>query len=117
MTKTIAIAVIVISALSSFAQAGQPIIPENFGEKLVLGMTTMSPTMTTMLPTATTSPNKTMYKIVAAREDINYFVASKGAVRTAQFEGAMELVREINNLDQESASDMELAQAVLAELQ
>ena len=51
--------------------------------------------------------------VVQAREDAASFVASNGRIRGAQLEAALRHLRE-GNLAARQASDMELAQAILA---
>jgi uncharacterized protein (TIGR02448 family) len=59
----------------------------------------------------TTSPDN---KVVAqARDDAASFVASDGRIRGAQLEAALRLLRE-RNVDAQRATDMQLAQAILA---
>jgi uncharacterized protein (TIGR02448 family) len=104
MNKKIGFAVIAISTLSTMAPA--------YGASDKLEATTMSPFATTFGPTLTTSYARK--EIVAAQDDIANFVASNGKIRTARFENAMAIVRQMNNV--QAAQDMELAQAVLADL-
>lgn len=51
--------------------------------------------------------------VLAARDDAAAFVASNGRVRGAQLESALRLLREKRD-DARTASDMRLAQAILA---
>jgi uncharacterized protein (TIGR02448 family) len=51
--------------------------------------------------------------VLQARDDAASFVASEGRIRGAQLEAAMRHLRE-RNADARRASDMELAQAILA---
>jgi uncharacterized protein (TIGR02448 family) len=60
----------------------------------------------------TTTPNDDKV-VLQAREDAASFVASDGRIRGAQLEAAMRHLRERNALAQR-ASDMQLAQAILA---
>lgn len=51
--------------------------------------------------------------VLAARDDAAAFVASDGRVRGAQLESALRLLRE-KRADARAASDLQLAQAILA---
>lgn len=51
--------------------------------------------------------------VLAARDDAAAFVASEGRVRGAQLEAALRLLREKRS-DARAASDLQLAQAILA---
>lgn len=51
--------------------------------------------------------------VLQARDDAASFVASNGRIRGAQLEAALRQLRE-RNADARRASDMELAQAILA---
>ena len=51
--------------------------------------------------------------VLQARDDAAGFVASEGRIRGAQLEAALRQVRE-HNADARQASDMQLAQAILA---
>ncbi|MFC5568758.1 DUF2388 domain-containing protein [Lysobacter yangpyeongensis] len=51
--------------------------------------------------------------VLQARDDAASFVASEGRIRGAQLEAALRHLRE-RNADARRASDMELAQAILA---
>ncbi|QNP40550.1 DUF2388 domain-containing protein [Lysobacter solisilvae (ex Woo and Kim 2020)] len=51
--------------------------------------------------------------VLQARDDAASFVASEGRIRGAQLEAAMRHLRE-HNADARRASDMQLAQAILA---
>jgi uncharacterized protein (TIGR02448 family) len=76
---------------------------------------TFSPTTIPMMTTDYSKELSGKKKlIVEAREDITYFVASKGAVRTVNFNNAMNAVRELTG-DQQS-QDMYLAETILPEL-
>ncbi|MNS92677.1 hypothetical protein D3C72_1268200 [compost metagenome] len=115
--KKATLALALVTVVGSFANAGDPIIPNDFGQKLVLAGITFSPTLTLMAPfysSEATTQGK-LNKVVQAREDIAYFVASEGAVRTVNFNEAMATVREVTGDNQ--SQDMDLAQAILAELQ
>ena len=59
----------------------------------------------------TTSPNDKV--VLQARDDAASFVASDGRIRGAQLEAALRYLRE-RSADAERASDMQLAQAILA---
>jgi uncharacterized protein (TIGR02448 family) len=59
----------------------------------------------------TTSPD--MKVVAQARDDAASFVASNGRIRGAQLEAALRLLRE-KNADARRATDMQLAQAILA---
>jgi uncharacterized protein (TIGR02448 family) len=62
----------------------------------------------------TTSPDNSKNKVVLqARDDAASFVASDGRIRGAQLEAALRYLRE-SNADARRASDMQLAQAILA---
>jgi Protein of unknown function (DUF2388). len=53
-------------------------------------------------------------KVVAdAKEDINLFVATEGETRTARFEGALNYIKQ--NFDTTNSSDLEIAQALIAQ--
>ena len=61
----------------------------------------------------TTTSTRDMKLVLAARDDAACFVASNGAIRTAQLEAALRSLRE--QLPQaRDASDEQLAQAILA---
>ena len=128
--KKFVLAIVVVSAVSSFAHAGGEFIIDTpdcvagwvsgrgICDSPIHSVSDVSLHLT-MLPTAATGftasishPNRKI--LVQAREDINYFVASDGAVRTARFNQAMEIVRE--EIHDQQSSDMELAQALLAEI-
>lgn len=51
--------------------------------------------------------------VLQARDDAASFVASEGRIRGAQLEAALRMLRERNS-DMRRASDMQLAQAILA---
>ena len=51
--------------------------------------------------------------VLQARDDAASFVASDGRIRGAQLEAALRHLRE-RNADAQRASDMQLAQAILA---
>lgn len=51
--------------------------------------------------------------VLQARDDAASFVASEGRIRGAQLEAALRQLRE-RNVDARQASDMQLAQAILA---
>jgi len=59
----------------------------------------------------TTTPDDKM--VLQARDDAASFVASDGRIRGAQLEAALKHLRE-SNAGAQSASDMQLAQAILA---
>ena len=59
----------------------------------------------------TTTPEDKV--VLQARDDAASFVASDGRIRGAQLEAALRLLREVN-ADAQRASDMQLAQAILA---
>lgn len=59
----------------------------------------------------TTSPGDKV--VLQARDDAASFVASEGRIRGAQLEAALRYLRE-SNADARRASDMQLAQAILA---
>jgi len=59
----------------------------------------------------TTSPDDKL--VLQARDDAASFVASDGRIRGAQLEAALRLLRE-RNAGARRASDMQLAQAILA---
>jgi uncharacterized protein (TIGR02448 family) len=59
----------------------------------------------------TTSPGDKV--VLQARDDAASFVASDGRIRGAQLEAALRYLRERNDVAQR-ASDMQLAQAILA---
>ena len=59
----------------------------------------------------TTSPDDKV--VLQARDDAASFVASDGRIRGAQLEAAMRVLRE-HNAGAQRASDMQLAQAILA---
>jgi uncharacterized protein (TIGR02448 family) len=61
--------------------------------------------------TGSTSGNDKV--VLQAREDAALFVASEGRVRGAQLEAALRVLRETRG-DARSASDMQLAMAILA---
>jgi uncharacterized protein (TIGR02448 family) len=61
----------------------------------------------------TTSPGKSNKVVLQARDDAASFVASEGRIRGAQLEAALRYLRE-RNADARRASDMQLAQAILA---
>lgn len=52
--------------------------------------------------------------VLQARDDAASFVASEGRIRGAQLEGALRVLRE-RHPDMRRASDMQLAQAILAQ--
>jgi uncharacterized protein (TIGR02448 family) len=60
----------------------------------------------------TTSPGNNKV-VLQARDDAASFVASDGRIRGAQLEAALRYLRE-RNADARRASDMQLAQAILA---
>jgi len=67
-----------------------------------------------MASSHTTSPDNNNNKVVLqARDDAASFVASDGRIRGAQLESALRYLRE-KNADARRASDMQLAQAILA---
>ena len=59
----------------------------------------------------TTSPNDKV--VLQARDDAASFVATDGRIRGAQLEAALKFLRE-RNASAQQASDMQLAQAILA---
>src|SRR5262245_43612219 len=61
----------------------------------------------------TTSPDSSNKVVVQARDDAASFIASDGRIRGAQLEAALRFLRE-RNTDAQRASDMQLAQAILA---
>jgi uncharacterized protein (TIGR02448 family) len=68
----------------------------------------------TMASSHTTSPDNNNNKVVLqARDDAASFVASDGSIRGAHLEAALHFLRE-RNLSARVASDMQLAQAILA---
>ncbi len=68
----------------------------------------------TMASSHTTSPDNNNNKVVLqARDDAASFVASDGSIRGAHLEAALHFLREWN-LVARVASDMQLAQAILA---
>jgi len=67
-----------------------------------------------MASSHTTSPDNNNNKVVLqARDDAASFVASDGSIRGAHLEAALRFLRE-RNLSARVASDMQLAQAILA---
>jgi uncharacterized protein (TIGR02448 family) len=68
-------------------------------------------TVGTSASSKTTSPDDKM--VLQARDDAASFVASDGRIRGAQLEAALRHLRE-RNADARRASDMQLAQAILA---
>ena len=60
----------------------------------------------------TTSPDDDNKVVLQARDDAASFVASDGRIRGAQLEAALRFLRERSDLQR--ASDMQLAQAILA---
>ena len=66
----------------------------------------------TMASSHTTSPSDKKV-VLQARDDAASFVASDGRIRGAQLESALRYLRE-KNADARRASDMQLAQAILA---
>ena len=102
---------LVVLTVSSFANAsGIPWETEGWR-----GMSNSSMTgtlFTSVSPSYTTE--KLHKEIVEAKEDISYFVASEGEVRTARFESALTWVKQ--NFAVGSASDLEIAQALLNDL-
>ena len=68
----------------------------------------------TMASSHTTSPDNNQNKVVLqARDDAASFVASDGRIRGARLEAALRFLRE-QNLQARVASDMQLAQAIVA---
>jgi uncharacterized protein (TIGR02448 family) len=61
----------------------------------------------------TTSPDNNNKVVLQARDDAASFIASDGRIRGAQLEAALRYLRE-RNADARRASDMQLAQAILA---
>ena len=61
----------------------------------------------------TTTSVRDMKLVLAARDDAASFIASDGAIRTAQFEAALRSLRE-QLPEAREASDAALAQAILA---
>ena len=61
----------------------------------------------------TTSPDGSNKVVLQARDDAASFIASDGRIRGAQLEAALRFLRE-RNTDAQRASDMQLAQAILA---
>ena len=105
--------VIVLFALltvTSLANASGMPVCENFSCKTFeFSFTTVGIT-SSVLPTDALSDN---YKeIIAAKEDISYFVASEGEVRTARFEVALSWVKQ--NFNTAGATDLQIANEMLA---
>ena len=69
--------------------------------------------MTSSSPQATRNHDPEDKVVLQARDDAASFVASDGRIRGAQLEAALRLLREVN-ADAQRASDMQLAQAILA---
>ena len=110
--KKATLALALVTVVGSFAHAMEPIDHD----QMVAMSISMSPTMLTYAPTYTSEELSNLKKVIAAaHEDIAYFAASEGAIRTAKFNGAMDAARALTG-DQQS-QDMDLAQAILADLQ
>jgi|GEM_PF-1662126 Protein of unknown function (DUF2388). len=109
MKKTI-LPLLAVLTVSSFANASGWPSCETFSCKTFeFSFTTVGIT-SSALPTDALSDN---YKeIIAAKEDISYFVASEGEVRTARFEVALSWVKQ--NFNTAGASDLQIANEMLA---
>jgi|GEM_PF-3012485 Protein of unknown function (DUF2388). len=110
--KTLSLILTFAFALSTHAGA-------NAGEtaKQTVFATTMAPlviTMSPFLPTFLTfSADKTWKKeVIAAKEDLNYFLVTEGQERTVRAEFALGLLRQEAELSE--FTDLELAQLGLA---
>jgi uncharacterized protein (TIGR02448 family) len=101
MKKFVAVLALV-SGVASFAQAEE----NPYVSSRVFGITTYQFALS---GDATSDLKKS---IVESQEDIIYFVATDGAVRTGRLNHALDLVREMSG--DKNSSDLELANAVLA---
>ena len=99
---------VTVLALVSVAAVSAQANNSKFGLEVSFGATSL----VTVSPTLTSWQNKVL---IEAREDISYFVATDGAVRTARFNQAMAHLRA--EIGDQQSSDMDLAQAILAEIQ
>ena len=111
MKKTILILAVISASCSQYARAGGIELPSD--SEMSSMTVVVLPTYVTFSPTMALGDLSEQKKIVMrAHDDIAYFVATDGAVRTAKFNRAIAVVREMAG-DQYS-QDMELALAVLA---
>ena len=109
--KKIIFTVATVLTFTSLTQASQG--KGEFYAEDMSAMTAMSSLFPLFL-TGYTTYGTMAKEIVDAREDINYFVASEGQVRTARLEAALTWTR--NNANTADASDMEIAEELLAAL-
>jgi len=91
--------------------AGFVVAPAAFAGASTAGSSAMA--VGTSASSKTTSPDKSNKVVLQARDDAASFVASDGRIRGAQLEAALRYLRE-RNADARRASDMQLAQAILA---
>lgn len=104
--KKFVVVLALVSGFACYSQAAQYGNP--YGSSRVFGITTYQFALS---GDATSDMKKS---IGQAQEDIVYFVATDGAVRTARLEQALNFARQLSG-DQQ-VSDLDLANAVLAEL-
>lgn len=104
--KKFVVVLALVSGVACFSQAAQYENP--YGSSRVFGITTYQFALS---GDATSDVKKT---IGESKEDIMYFVATDGAVRTARLEQALDFVRELSG--DKNSSDLDLANAVLADL-
>ncbi len=90
----------------SLAMCTAPVLASSFG-----GTTGGASSAGTSASSNSTSGDDKV--VLQARDDAASFVASEGRIRGAQLEAALRHLRE-RNADARSASDMELARAILA---
>lgn len=99
-----------LTMLSLTAQAGTVIDQMESTQDMSLSPLATS-VMTTWITACTIDECKV---VVEAQEDLAYFVASEGAVRTAKFESIVTWAR--SNFELSSANDLAVAQALLGTL-
>ena len=116
--KRILMALVMMSSVGAQANdpadmTAAPFIVSGASTYVVGYLTLQAAVVTTVGPFMTTiALSEGGYKIVkAAQEDAGYFVATEGAVRTAQLEQALNLVRTLAPAF--PASDLEIAQSIL----
>lgn len=107
--KKITLTVVASITLGSIAQAA-PADIYNPGTAVMSSAMTAAPFIYSSYST-----NRTLGKeIIEAQDDITYFVATDGKVRTAQLESALAWTKQ--NMDTANASDLEIAEELLAAL-
>lgn len=112
MKKIILTLAIISATLNQSAHAGGITLPSE--NEMSSMSVVLLPTYVTFSPTMALSDLSDQKKIVMrAHDDIAYFVATDGAVRTARFNQALAVVREMSG--DQSSQDMELAEAILSE--